>query len=165
MKSMHVTVSIIAAAAVLLAAYAVGLLIRHARMSGRMPKNVADINQPDRLPKRTTQPTVEERAKIKAARADEIKRGRNRTEDEKEQFKEQVSGRLSGAGPNRPADANRAAEQGRRNLPRMQVRMRGEAAPQPTPADANNGAPAGTRGTRPQDAGGNASGQDANNPS
>lgn len=154
MKLTHATVSIIAAAAVLLSAYAVGLVVRHVRLS-----HVTQSQAPtEPRPKRTTQPTPEDRAKIKKARQEELEASRNLTTDQKEQYKKDIVDKLT---PAEQPDANRPA--GRPG--RGQARMRMAAMPRP-PADANanGGTPADRETTPPQNAVDSASAQDANRP-
>jgi hypothetical protein len=150
MKLTRATTSIIIAAAVLLAAYAIGLVIRSARPSRTVPKPVS--NQP--LPKQTTRLTEEERKKIKDSRAEKLQESRNMTETQKEQFREKVEKSLT---PPEQPDANRPA--GRANRPSIRTRV---SAVQPLPADANNAKPPAPGDTPPQNGKGNASTQDAN---
>jgi hypothetical protein len=148
MKSTRVIVSIIVIVAVFVAAYAVGLIIRHARTSGQTP--VAAPAEP--LPKRTTQPTAEERAARKEARAQKLQQSREFTEEQKADFREEVQERIAGPAQKRPSDANVSPEESqqiskkwqsmseeerRAFQQRMQARMR-RSVPQDTPADAND---------------------------
>jgi hypothetical protein len=151
MKATHAAVSIIIAVTVLLLAYAVGRFIRSVRLSHVTPTQQVS-NEPQ--PKRTTQPTPEERAKIKDARVKELEASRNLTPDQKEQRREAVVEQLT---PTERPDANRPA--GR--MGRGAARPRITAVPQP-PADVNGNRAAPPVANQQQDTRGVAPAQDAN---
>jgi hypothetical protein len=142
MKLSRTTLSIILAAVVLVSAYIVGLVIRQARV-GSVTQNQLP-REP--LPKRTTQPTLEERERIKAARAQKLEENRNLTPEQKEQRLKDLARRVS---PDQPNNANVT---GRRAPVRMQGRpvptadansrgsARGQTPPSPSPQNANSGA-------------------------
>jgi len=108
MKQMNVVVSIVLVAAVLIAAYAVGLLVKQSRTAepnAPQEQQVAEPNEtsqaepPDteNLPKtRISQSKLseEERAKIKAERAARLADANDMTEEEKAQRKDEIRDRL-----------------------------------------------------------------------
>jgi hypothetical protein len=120
MKFTRTTTSIIVAAAVLLSAYALGLIIRHVRQDNA-GQNVTS------QPKLTSEPTPEERAKIKAARAQKLDESRNLTPEEKERYKAGVAARISrGTRPDvNAAGARRVMSEEERRVmqERLQARM------------------------------------------
>ena len=101
MKQLNILVYIILAAAILIAAYAVGLLVKHTRTSELEPQAqyVAEPNEtPDPKPvvvgpggrRGRAEPTPEEKAKIKEERAKMIAEASNLTDEQKAQLRDQV---------------------------------------------------------------------------
>ena len=111
MKYMNIVVSVVIAAAVLVAAYGVGLLVRHARMHDRQSgpsaltamndpatvKAVTDKQRPGGQAGRAADPNLA--AKTKAEREKMLEKMKNMTEEEKRRFiEEQVRGQVGHAG-------------------------------------------------------------------
>jgi len=100
MKHLNVIASVILAAAVLLAAYAIGRLVRQARIVAPepQPQLVAEPDEPNdqeaviasrRIAQGRKEPTPEERAKIKEARAEKLAQMSNLTDEEKLQLRDE----------------------------------------------------------------------------
>ncbi|HON90178.1 MAG TPA: hypothetical protein PLS24_03995 [Sedimentisphaerales bacterium] len=112
MKSSNTIVTVVVIAAVLIAAYGVGLLIRQARLGNAPPTVMTDANSPDTASKvvRTepapgggqTKDTPEIRAQIKERRAEMIEKMASATEEEKARFIEQVRTRVGGRRKTQP---------------------------------------------------------------
>jgi membrane protein involved in colicin uptake len=108
MKYLNAIVSLIIAAAVLVAAYAIGLLIRHARTAGtqavaQMPAGPNDGNVANATAAgQKTGPPVAERtddktgADLERRRAEELERMKNLAEEKKQQFRDRLRQRMSG---------------------------------------------------------------------
>ena len=105
MKRASVVASVILAGAVLLAAYAVGRLIRQARLD--IPETPAqrvvepnDFNMPEamtasrRIYQKREDPTTEELAKRKQERVEKLAARKNLTEEEKQQFHDEIRAAL-----------------------------------------------------------------------
>lgn len=101
MKRASVVASVILAGAVLLAAYAVGRLIRQSRLD--VPETPAqrvvepnDFNTPEamtggrRINQKREEPTPEDLAREKQAQAEKLAEMSNLTEEEKQQFHEEI---------------------------------------------------------------------------
>lgn len=110
MKYMNIVVSVIIVAAVLVAAYAVGLLVRHARMHDRQPGPPAVATEDPATVKammeqqrpggrRASTADANMPAQIKAKREEMAEKMKNMTEEEKRRFtEEQVRSHLGAAG-------------------------------------------------------------------
>jgi len=111
MKYMNIAVSVIIAAAVLIAAYAVGLLVRHARTHDRQPGPPAVTTNEDPATvkammeqqrpggRRASTADANMPAQVKAKREEMAKKMKNMTEEEKRRFtEEQVRSHLGPAG-------------------------------------------------------------------
>lgn len=107
MKLSNTMVSAIAIGAVLVSAYGIGLLIRHARTGARLAAPAAETTEavarrPDRSA-RPTQDTPAERARVKETRKETLEKMGALTKEEQEQFKDKVikqaGGRRPGKGP------------------------------------------------------------------
>jgi len=95
MKQVSVVSTVILAVAVLVAAYAVGLLVRQARMDTPETEQIAsepnDVNTPDavaasrRIGQRREAPTAEEKAKAKEGRAEKLAEVSELTDEERQQ--------------------------------------------------------------------------------
>jgi hypothetical protein len=106
MKSSNTIVTVVVIAAVLIAAYGVGLLIHQARMGNAPSPTATDSNlantastaaRTDPAPGGgQTKDTPEIRAQVKEQRAEMIEKMENATEEEKARFSEQVRARVSG---------------------------------------------------------------------
>jgi hypothetical protein len=109
MKYMNIVVSIVVAAAVLVAAYGVGLLVRHARMHDKQSgpsaiaaaddpaavKAMMDKQRPGGQAGHATDPNLT--AKLKAEREKMLEKMKNMTEEEKHRFiEEQVRSHVGG---------------------------------------------------------------------
>jgi hypothetical protein len=107
-KYFNVIVSLIVAAAILVAAYSIGLLVRHGRgaADSSAPPAVAGPNEADAAPETAAMPrpgqgregapegrTAEE---IKQARAEALERMGNLTEEEKQEFRDRIRQRVGG---------------------------------------------------------------------
>jgi hypothetical protein len=102
MKHLGVLVFVIGAAAVLVAAYAVGLLVRQARMPDVEPPS-QEMAEPNtvtsedalaanrRIGRRSGELTEEEKAAARRQRAEELAGMQNLTEEEKQQFRDKIS--------------------------------------------------------------------------
>ena len=109
MKSVNTLVLVILAAAVLLAAFAIGLLVRHARMRGAASHEPASaVATPNETPGSETaltnlnpgSPGVRKsdataRADIKQERAEALEKMSNLTEEEKLEFRQRVRDRFN----------------------------------------------------------------------
>ncbi len=108
MKLSNSMVSVIVIGAVLVSAYAIGLLIRQVRLgsqsgapaAAKMTEAAAQRPGPDTAP---TQDTPAERAQVKEKREKTLEKMSSLTKEEQEQFKDkvikQVGGRRGGKGP------------------------------------------------------------------
>ena len=115
MKHANTVVFVIVAAAVLLTAYGVGLLIRQARMSHVEPDRQTVAAPNDTAPSeamaedygpgrgRRQRSVDEDPAKVKQQRAEMLEKMSNLTEEEQEQFRQQVRRRFSSSGSGNPA--------------------------------------------------------------
>ncbi|UCD49648.1 MAG: hypothetical protein JSW27_19210 [Phycisphaerales bacterium] len=109
MKQASVVATVILAVAVLLAAYAIGRLIRQARLDEppAPPQQVAESNDANeaeavmiiRLVNRTRQElTPEERARIKEERAERLAQTNNLTDEEKQKLRDDIRQKLRARG-------------------------------------------------------------------
>jgi hypothetical protein len=110
MKYFSVIVSLIIAAAILVAAYSVGLLVRHGRGAGDGSASpaVTGPNEADAAQEATVTlrpgrgrgaaSEGEMAAEIKQARAEELERMGNLTEEEKQEFRDRIRQRMGGRG-------------------------------------------------------------------
>jgi hypothetical protein len=102
MKQASVVATVILAAAVLLAAYAIGRLIKQARLGepSAPQEQVAeanDVNEADvmtRVGRSRGEPTPEERARLKEERAAALAQRDNLTDEEKEKLREEMRQKL-----------------------------------------------------------------------
>jgi len=105
MKQANVVASVILAAAVLLAAYAIGRLIRQARISTPEPQQQVvaepnDANDRDamvasqRINRRRKELTPEEKAALKAERAATLEQTKNLTEEDKLRLRDELRQQL-----------------------------------------------------------------------
>ena len=112
MKQASVVASVILVAAVLLAAYAIGRLIRQARLD--IPETPAqrvvepnDFDDPNianasrQADSKRKEPTPEERAKIKQERLEKLAEKSTMTEEEKEQYRNEMRLQLLARGKDR----------------------------------------------------------------
>lgn len=105
MKQASIVTSVILAVAVLVAAYAIGRLIRQARMEGpETTKQVVAPNDPNmqdqinasrRISRKRTELTAEDRAKIKEQRLQELEARTDLTEEQKAQRREEIAQAVS----------------------------------------------------------------------
>jgi hypothetical protein len=110
MKPSSTIVTVVVIAAVLIAAYGVGLLIRQARMGNSQSPTAADANGVKAGREAAgpapgggqTKDSPEVRAKVKDSHAEMIEKMESATEEEKAKFKEQVRQRVSGPRSKRP---------------------------------------------------------------
>lgn len=121
MKQQNILVSVILAAAILLSAYAVGLLIKHTRPSESQPQ-AQSITEPNGVSvlepvvaepggdRRSTGPTREDRARLKEERAKQLAELENLTEEQKAQLRDEMRARLTSQ-PNRDRYPKMTAEQ------------------------------------------------------
>ena len=113
MKQASIVTSIILAVAVLVAAYAIGRLIRQARME--VPETATEqavepnslstqeqINASRRMNRKSKEPTAEDRAKAKQQRLEELEARSDLTEEQKAERREQIRQALSSAKPKEP---------------------------------------------------------------
>ncbi len=120
MKLSNTVVSVIVIAAVLVSAYALGLLIRHARTGGSRVQTPAEVNQPagpmavashgpgaERI-----NDTPEERAKIQKQRAQAIEKMNAMTPEQKQKFREQIRKQVGGRQGGKKAKGQGPAESG-----------------------------------------------------
>lgn len=149
MKHLNVVVFLIAAAAVLVAAYAVGLLVRQARTTNVEPaaQPLAGPNAPagPRINRSRAEPTPEERAALKDRRAQQLARMQNATEQEKQEFKDRIREQFAGGAESR-TPTRAASPTGARSIsprPVTPARPQEGAPSQPTTADANEAGAAG----------------------
>lgn len=122
MKSSNTVVTVIVIAAVLIAAYGVGLLIHQARLgsssspgssgtdANRIESGTADSSQRPRPGQ--SKDTPEARAKLKEQRTEALKKMESATDEEKAKFKEQIRERVGGRRTTRKSDASADAAQG-----------------------------------------------------
>ncbi len=136
MKHLNIVVFVIAAAAVLVAAYAVGLLVRQVRLSHTEPSSqqlgepnatarqdaVAESRQINRPGARTS---MEERAKLKEERAKELAKMQNMTAEEEQQFRDGIRRQFS-AGADRQRQALSPSPEQLAEIARRQALMRSE---------------------------------------
>ncbi|MBN1361282.1 MAG: hypothetical protein JW993_11850 [Sedimentisphaerales bacterium] len=119
MKHLNIVVFVIVAAAILVAAYGVGLLVRQARTPEAAPSSpdVAEPNAPARPEAPVVGPpgtggsrtlTPEQRAALKQKRAEAIADMNDATEGEKQQFREQIRDQVTPR-PKREAGSRRTA--------------------------------------------------------
>ena len=105
MKQANIVASVILAAAVLLAAYAIGRLIRQARISRPepQPQVVAEPNDANdrdavtagrRINRRRKELTPEEKAALQAERAAKLEQAKNRTEEDKLKLRDEMRQQL-----------------------------------------------------------------------
>jgi hypothetical protein len=140
MKSSNTIVTIVVIAAVLVAAYAVGMLIHQARTgnspSGTEANDVRSETAMPHGPGGRTQDSPEARAKLKEKRAEALEKLESATEEQKTQFREEVRRRFDARPDKRPA-------QQLRQTPPMQ----------PSPQDPNTGPTSEGTGSEPNAAG------------
>lgn len=120
MKSSNTVVTVIVIAAVLIAAYGVGLLIHQARSGNspgasgtdvnRIESGTADSSQRPRPGQ--TKDTPEARAKLKEQRAEALKKMESATEEEKAKFKEKIREQVGGRRSTQKPDASSDTAQG-----------------------------------------------------
>jgi len=180
MKQASIVASVILAVAVLLAAYAIGRLVRQARLdvpeapaqrvvepNDFNDQNIANASRQAR-PKRQ-EPTLEERAKAKAERLEKLAQRSDMTEEEKAQYRDEMRQRLVSkrkdrepgqiprlspeelAGWSEMSDEEKAALRAK-----IQRRLRGRQRVPRTVTDQNQSSPSGTadqpdRGTKTSD--------------
>lgn len=103
MKSSHTIVSVIVIVAVLVFSYAVGLLIRQARTGSQVAQPPVagselppDANVPDRPLRTPTKDTPQERTRVKDQRAKVLEQMDAATEEQKEQFRNQMYQQVGG---------------------------------------------------------------------
>ncbi|HNS20839.1 MAG TPA: hypothetical protein PKH24_10090 [Sedimentisphaerales bacterium] len=118
MKSPNAIATVILVVAALVAAYAIGLLIRQARVrdSSSLAPEAAEVNETrirestaalDHAPgTRQSQDSQQARAKLKQKRAEDVEKMQSATEEQKEQFREKVRDRFT-ADPNARATRSR----------------------------------------------------------
>ena len=149
MKQVSVVSTVILAVAVLVAAYAVGLLVRQARMETPETEQVAsepnDVNTPDaiaasrRIGERREASTPEEKAKAKEERAEKLAEVSELTDEERQArrdaMREQLGSRGQGGpgqiprlSPEELAKVKNMSEEERRAF-RAKMRPRGRARP------------------------------------
>jgi len=110
MKSSSTIVTVVVIAAVLIVAYAVGLLIRQARTGNSQAPATTNANSTKAAQEAVrpgpgggqTKDTPEMRAKAKEDHAKMIEKMENATEEEKAKFKEQIRERVSGPRSKQP---------------------------------------------------------------
>jgi len=101
MKHLNIVVFVVVGAAVLVAAYAIGLLVRQTRMPDvELPSQ--EVAEPNTVPsqdavaasrrasRRPEEPTEEERAAARHARAEQLAKMKTLTEEEKQQFRDKI---------------------------------------------------------------------------
>ncbi len=122
MKSSNTVVTVIVIAAVLIAAYGVGLLIHQARLgnspspassgadANRIESGTADSSERPRPGQ--TKDTPEARAKLKEKRAEVLEKMESATEEQKAQFKEQIREKVGGRRSAQKSDASSDTAQG-----------------------------------------------------
>jgi hypothetical protein len=164
MKQVNIISTVILAVAVLVAAYAIGLLVRQSRMDAPGPKPVAaepnDANAPDavaasrRIGQRPEQATPEEKAQAKEERAKKVADANGLTEEERLEQRDALrerlrTGRGGGPGqiprlsPEELAKVKNMSEEERRAF-RAKLRPRREVGPAPAGAMADPNGGAGT---------------------
>jgi hypothetical protein len=121
MKVSNTVVSVVVIAAVLVFAYGVGVLIRHARTGGSSPtqaKDAASSQRPGPTAARTKD-TPEERMRLKEERTKALEKMNSGTDEEKAKLRDQVIKQVGGrrGGKKRqtlppPVDANTPATSG-----------------------------------------------------
>jgi hypothetical protein len=128
MKVSNTVVSVLVIAAVLVSAYALGLLIRQVRTGGRAPVSpAAGENAPAgvrRPGEARTMDAPEERAKVKEERAKALEQTSSLTEEQKAKFRTQVRRQVGGRRGDRGSQGLSPQE---RPLPQVQGQRRGEA--------------------------------------
>jgi hypothetical protein len=112
MKSSNTIVTVVVIAAVLIAAYGVGLLIHQARMGDSSSPATTDANSLQRGQEAAksapapgsgqTKDSPEIRAQVKESHAEMLEKMESATEEEKAKFKEQVRQRVSGRRAKQP---------------------------------------------------------------
>jgi hypothetical protein len=122
MKSSNTVVTVIVIAAVLIAAYGVGLLIHQARLgsssspgsSGTDANRIAsgDVDSSQRPRPGQSKDTPEARAKLQEQRAEAIEKMESATEEEKARFKERIREQVGGRRSAQKADAGSDTAQG-----------------------------------------------------
>lgn len=95
MKASNTVVAVIVIAAVLVFAYGVGLMIRHARTGGAAGRKPAEANraataQPAKPRVTQTKDTPEERARVKEQKAKALEKKEAATPEQAEEFRKQV---------------------------------------------------------------------------
>jgi len=101
MKASNAVVSVIVIAAVLVAAYALGLLIRQARTGSSHVSPVREVNDTVVAPRTgpraaSTKDSPEERTRLKEEKAKAIEKMNSSTEEQKEKFRSQVRKQVGG---------------------------------------------------------------------
>ncbi len=120
MKLSNTVVSVIVIVAVLVSAYALGLLIRQARTGGSRVQAPADVNKPARPTAvashgpdaERTKDTPEERAKTQKQRAQAIEKMNAMTPEQKQKFREQIRKQVGGRQPGKKVKGQGPAEGG-----------------------------------------------------
>lgn len=154
MKYMNAIVSVIIAAAVLIAAYAIGLLVRRARIPDSPPGTAAAPNEvttdprmalplPGRIPARSDD--AEARATIRQQQEELLAKSKNMTEEEKQQFREQIRSRVTPPGARRrlrglsEEDRERMLQSWQNMSPQQREALDFPQRPQEAPADTHEG--------------------------
>ncbi|MGE5296591.1 MAG: hypothetical protein ACM3VT_17360 [Solirubrobacterales bacterium] len=115
MKSSNTVVTVIVIAAVLVAAYGVGLLVQRARQGNSRPatSGVVDANRTSGKAEALQKPgmgqtgdTPESRAKVKEKRAEALEKMESATEQQKKEFREKVREQVGGKRTSQTPDAN-----------------------------------------------------------
>jgi len=150
MKPSNAIVSVIVIAAVLVSAYALGLVIRQVRTGRASAPAATDAKKkaapsPPKTPAAArTKDSPEERARTKEERAKAIEKMSSLTEEQKEQFRNQVRKKVGGGRSGRGFPGGSSAS---RKPPKSKLPNSSEAPP--VPKDANTPA-APTEGTEAQ---------------
>ncbi len=149
MKHLNVVVFVVAAAAVLVAAYAVGLLVRQARTPNVEPPS-QEVSEPNavtsqdavaasrRAGRGSKEPTEEERAAARQARAEQLAKMQNLTDEEKQQFRDEIRQQFTRdpQGQRRSLSEEELAQIALREAVRKQRRQGGQGT-QATPMEVN----------------------------
>ena len=131
MKLSNTVVSVIVIVAVLVSAYALGLLIRRARTGATRVQAPAEVNQVSRQTavashrpgEERTKDTPEERAKIKDRKAQALEKMNALTPEEKQEFREEIRKKVGGRQPDQTPKSRLSARQSKNT-------------PEPGPAEA-----------------------------
>jgi hypothetical protein len=162
MKLSNTVVSVIVIAAVLVSAYAMGLLIRQVRTGGHVAQPPSAGNEapagakvPHGPGEARTKDTPQERTQLKEEKAQAIEKMSSLTEEQKEKFRSQVRQQVGGQ---RPSKGRQDLPPPQRQAPRIKVQSPSETAGQKE--DVNAPAARGeSTNTKPSDKAGSAPGQ------